>query len=167
MTTTGRPELWSAEDKDRIRNMWMVQGMSATEITFEFPGKSRNAIIGVVHRLGLSGQRNGGKRMPSTRPRPEPRMRTRVRAPVVAPLADAPAAEQHVVGLHAVSYDDLRAHHCRFPLGEKPYKYCGDPIVEGAESYCAYHQRVCYVPPSVRRQVSADKNSMWHARRAR
>lgn len=156
---------WSDDDKERIRDMWMKDGKSATEIAKEFPGKTRNAIIGVINRMGLSGMR---KPRPKAEPKPKPETRVRVRVVAPAPpRVKAPSIAPPDCGavppLH-IPFMGLGLHHCRFPLGEKPFTYCGHPIASG--SYCAAHARLCYQPPSERRQKSADKNSLWHAQRA-
>jgi len=44
---------WSAKQIDLARTMWLA-GSSAGEIARAIPGKSRNACIGKIHRLGLS-----------------------------------------------------------------------------------------------------------------
>lgn len=50
---------WKKETDELIRKRW-VEGLSASQIAAEI-GVSRNAIIGRVHRLGLSGRANSGK----------------------------------------------------------------------------------------------------------
>ena len=43
---------WTEQDDAILRQKWS-QGLSATQIMLLLPGRSRNAIIGRVHRIGL------------------------------------------------------------------------------------------------------------------
>ena len=49
---------WSDERVEKLKKMW-GEGQSASQIAKELGGVTRNAVIGKVHRLGLS-TRNGG-----------------------------------------------------------------------------------------------------------
>lgn len=40
---------------------------------------------------------------------------------------------------------DLASRDCRFPLGEKPHLFCGEPVSKG--SYCAFHYDIAYTKP--------------------
>lgn len=46
---------WTAERKEILKTMW-ANGASSTEIANSLQGTTRNAVIGVVHRMGLSGR---------------------------------------------------------------------------------------------------------------
>ena len=49
---------WTDERVDVLKKMW-GEGQSASQIAKELGGVTRNAVIGKVHRLGLSQQRSG------------------------------------------------------------------------------------------------------------
>jgi GcrA cell cycle regulator len=49
---------WTDERVETLKTMW-AEGKSASQIAKELGGITRNAVIGKVHRLGLS-NRNGG-----------------------------------------------------------------------------------------------------------
>ena len=55
-----RPELqtWTDERVELLKKLW-ADGLSASQIAGELGGITRNAVIGKVHRLGLSGPRQG------------------------------------------------------------------------------------------------------------
>ena len=53
---------WTDERVETLRRMW-GEGASASTIAKELGGVTRNAVIGKVHRLGLS-NRNGGAAAP-------------------------------------------------------------------------------------------------------
>ncbi|MDP3341114.1 GcrA family cell cycle regulator [Frigidibacter sp.] len=93
---------WTDERVETLKKMW-AEGQSASQIAKELGGVTRNAVIGKVHRLGLS-NRVGGPAAPEPKPaapaRPEPAAAPRAEtvapraAPVVEdePVAAAPAA---------------------------------------------------------------------------
>lgn len=62
---------WTDERVETLKRMW-AEGLSASQIAKDLGGVTRNAVIGKVHRLGLSNRTEGGE----------------------APAAAAPAAEQ-------------------------------------------------------------------------
>lgn len=54
---------WNAERVELLKKLW-ADGLTASAIAAQLAGITRNAVIGKVHRLGLSGR----KRTPSQRP---------------------------------------------------------------------------------------------------
>jgi GcrA cell cycle regulator len=62
---------WTDERVELLKKMW-TEGQSASQIAKELGGVTRNAVIGKVHRLGLS-NRAGGAPAPEAKPaKPEP-----------------------------------------------------------------------------------------------
>ena len=57
---------WTDERVELLKKLW-ADGQSASEIAGELGGITRNAVIGKVHRLGLSGR---AKSPSSAAPRP-------------------------------------------------------------------------------------------------
>lgn len=66
---------WTEERVGELSALWNT-GLTATEIANRLGGVTRNAVIGKIHRLGLS-------------PRPSPIKRERER-PAVVPIAERP-----------------------------------------------------------------------------
>jgi GcrA cell cycle regulator len=58
---------WTDERVETLKRMWS-EGQSASQIAKELGGVTRNAVIGKVHRLGLS-NRVGAAPMPETKPK--------------------------------------------------------------------------------------------------
>jgi len=58
---------WTDERVDLLKKLWS-EGLSASQIAGRLGGVTRNAVIGKVHRLGLSG-RATSTRLKSLRPR--------------------------------------------------------------------------------------------------
>ena len=46
---------WTEERVELLKKLW-ADGLSASQIAAELGGITRNAVIGKVHRLGLSGR---------------------------------------------------------------------------------------------------------------
>jgi GcrA cell cycle regulator len=74
---------WTDERVELLKKLW-ADGLSASQIAGEMGGVTRNAVIGKVHRLGLSG-RGKAKAAPAARPRktrsPALRLPWRARGP--------------------------------------------------------------------------------------
>ncbi len=72
---------WTDERVELLKKMW-GEGQSASQIAKELGGVTRNAVIGKVHRLGLSNRASGGSSSAPSKPAKE--------AKVDAPKAAAP-----------------------------------------------------------------------------
>jgi GcrA cell cycle regulator len=97
---------WTDERVETLKKMW-AEGQSASQIAKELGGVTRNAVIGKVHRLGLSnrvggvgGREDGEEEIaaaaaPPPRPAAEaPRAPEPAKAAEARPAADRPAAAQ-------------------------------------------------------------------------
>ncbi|QIR85729.1 GcrA family cell cycle regulator [Paracoccus sp. AK26] len=80
---------WTDERVETLKRMW-AEGQSASAIAKELGGVTRNAVIGKVHRLGLSNRNDEPE--PAPAPAPEPVAEKKAdRKP--APTAQAPRPE--------------------------------------------------------------------------
>ena len=70
---------WTDERVETLKKMW-AEGQSASQIAKELGGVTRNAVIGKVHRLGLSNRAAGGK----------DEAETETAAPTTTPRAETP-----------------------------------------------------------------------------
>lgn len=94
---------WTDERVELLKKMW-GEGQSASQIAKELGGVTRNAVIGKVHRLGLSNRSTGAtpakaeaKAKPvetaRTQPSPKPKAEAKAEAPRPAPEPKPAAAE--------------------------------------------------------------------------
>jgi GcrA cell cycle regulator len=141
---------WTDDRVATLKKLWL-EGLSASQIAKQLGGVTRNAVIGKVHRLGLSGR--AAPSQPSrpvfrpTRPRPavaaQPAPR---REPVVRQAAPMPAPVLDLPGTATVL--TLGAHMCKWPIGDPStdsFSFCGRR--SGDEGpYCIEHARVAYQP---------------------
>lgn len=157
---------WTDERVEQLRKLWEA-GLSASQIAAELGNITRNAVIGKVHRLGLSGR---AKCSSSSAPRPRkaraPTHMVRIPRPAVrgnTALAQAfemeldpdPIAYDNVVPMsQRRSLLELTEEHCRWPIGDPgspDFFFCGGKSIVGLP-YCAHHSRVAYQPATDRRR---------------
>lgn len=81
---------WTDERVELLKKMW-TEGQSASQIAKELGGVTRNAVIGKVHRLGLSNRSGGAAAPAKAEPAPEQPVKT---AAVPEPQVEAPAPEE-------------------------------------------------------------------------
>jgi GcrA cell cycle regulator len=178
-TQGGRSMSWTDERVETLRKLWL-DGKSASQIAAELSnGITRNAVIGKVHRLGLSG-RVKAPAPAAPRPRPakpqatqqRPVVTTRTMTTSASPMTrgatalayapreemlpiERPAAEDVVIPMsERVTITDLREAMCRWPLGDpatSDFRYCGAKSPIGTP-YCTFHSRVAYQPVQERRR---------------
>ena len=154
---------WTDERVELLKKLWQ-DGLSASQIAKQLGGVTRNAVIGKVHRLGLSG-----------RAAPSKPQRTVFKAPRPArPAAAAPSAPRRIaepVASHPapapVRYADekpgtatvltLGAHMCKWPIGDPAqdnFTFCGRRADETGP-YCHEHAQVAYQPAQAKKKSSA------------
>jgi GcrA cell cycle regulator len=169
---------WTDERVESLKKMW-ADGLSASQIAAKLGmGVTRNAVIGKVHRLNLSGRatqpRSTAPRAPrKTREpshpgratgmpsmptagsnalksflRPEP-MARQISIPEPAPLRLVDLPKDgRITILH------LSDKTCKWPIGDPTHEdfcFCGHKPRDGSP-YCEYHARAAYQPLQDRRQ---------------
>lgn len=160
--------MWTDERVELLKKLWN-EGLSASQIAAELGGITRNAVIGKVHRLGLSGR---AKSPASAVPRPrKPRASAallRVARPTLrgnTALARLPSYEVEyepepessaaIVPLgQRCTLLELNESKCRWPIGDPgapDFFFCGGKAVEGSP-YCGHHSRIAYQPLGERRR---------------
>lgn len=140
--------VWTEHRVDALK-AYRAKGLSASEIASRLGWVTRNAVIGKLHRLGLTtvSEKKSKKRQLSPKEagrdqEPVRRIRDRLAALPLEPLPkeDAPPAR-------LFKLQDLEKHNCRWPYGDPKsaaFGFCGCQIVEGT-SYCSQHVRRAYV----------------------
>ncbi len=156
---------WTDERVDILKKLWQ-DGHSASQIAAELGGVTRNAVIGKVHRLGLSGRGQPTstiKRQRRTRRASSGGPRTRRTLSIgatalkaeyaVAVARDLRPLDDIVVPIaKRLSIDRLTEKTCKWPNGdpgEEDFHFCGHDSLENGP-YCEYHARVAYQPSTAR-----------------
>ena len=151
---------WTDERVELLKKLWQ-DGLSASQIAKQLGGVTRNAVIGKVHRLGLSGRATPSK--PQRTVFKAPRPARPVTPAITAPRRIAEAVPQQSA---PVRYIDERpgtatvltlgAHMCKWPIGDPSldsFTFCGRRSDEGP--YCDEHASVAYQPVQSKKKSGA------------
>jgi GcrA cell cycle regulator len=158
---------WTDERVEILKKLWL-EGLSASQIAKQLGGVTRNAVIGKVHRLGLSGRATPSQptRTAFRTPRPA---RPVMSAPATHRRHDAPRPDAAArAALRPVPYLEqpgtatvltLGAHMCKWPIGDPAtaeFTFCGRRANDEGP-YCIEHARVAYQPPQAKKKTSASE----------
>ncbi len=166
---------WTDDRVELLKKLW-AEGLSASQIAGQLGGVTRNAVIGKVHRLGLSGRAttsrvkpNRARRHKTTRANNTPRLglfsTSNAALRTLSNNPDAPREEpfrSQFVELvipeeERVDLVDLKEGQCRWPIGdpqEGDFHFCGKSKSESGP-YCDYHAEIAFQPLS--RQSARNK----------
>jgi GcrA cell cycle regulator len=137
--------MWTDETVETAKKMW-AQGESASVIADKVGAVSRSAVLGLLHRHGLSrgtniGSSNRSLKHRADRGRIKRAQRTEAKAPDLKPLAPKFSPEP-LPPLEPVTkrrtFEQLQDHECRWPVGDPKHDdfgFCGLPRVVG-KPYC-------------------------------
>jgi len=145
--------MWNEEKIQQMATMW-AEGKTASHIAQCIGAASRNAVIGKLHRLGLSGNQPSRKDRAPPRNRPPLSTKRTKRAEPRKPKASAklhllaeplpPAAETDIP---RVSMDDSTDKVCKWVCADfkdmTTPMYCGCAVTDGLP-YCEHHARRAY-----------------------
>lgn len=159
---------WTDERIELLKKLWR-DGLSASQIAKQLGGVTRNAVIGKVHRLGLSGRAAPSKpqrcvfkaprpaRVATAAPSAPRRLTERVKEREVTGEITPPAPVRYVAeapGMATLS--TLGAHMCKWPIGDpmlENFTFCGRRTDMGP--YCDEHGQVAYQPAQAKKKSSA------------
>ena len=171
---------WTEDRVEVLKKLW-AEGHSASQIAKQLGGVTRNAVIGKVHRLGLSGRATPSR--PVKRPvrlaRPKPRLtpstgRAQAKAvpPSGEPIVDTPPSRapgmtsiekaatiamppQPLADGEAATILTIRDNMCKWPIGDPAdpnFAFCGRKRNSGP--YCAEHAKIAFQPSRKRERKS-------------
>jgi GcrA cell cycle regulator len=159
---------WTDDRVELLKKLWS-DGLSASQIAAELGGITRNAVIGKVHRLGLSGRaKSPASAAPRTRKARSAGNMMRVARPIIRgntalvyefepehepELLEIPAGQRKTIL-------QLNEQTCRWPVGDPgspDFFFCGGESAHELP-YCTYHSRIAYQPPDRRRDKQHFRN---------
>ncbi|MBL1419246.1 MAG: GcrA cell cycle regulator [Alphaproteobacteria bacterium] len=171
---------WTDDRVELLKKLWN-DGLSASQIANQMGGVTRNAVIGKVHRLGLSGRitstrgraAKGAGRTAASKQRSqrrEPKMpnisigNTALKAEPMAKMA-TPLPKEKIIPMALVksskgdniSIFELTEYTCRWPEGDpsnNDFHFCGGRN-NGSGPYCEAHAAVAYQPTLRRKKAAA------------
>ncbi len=171
---------WTDDRVEQLKRLW-ADGLSASQIAKQMGGVTRNAVIGKVHRLGLSGRATPARpRTPGSkiaRPRPSapsaPRYANKAQArpatnkkPTTNP-SQLPRLKEPETTHVEIPKDGprtvlaLSARMCKWPIGDptsKEFRFCGRKT-DSCGPYCEAHAKVAYQPSARKRNRREDELS--------
>lgn len=171
---------WTDDRVELLKKLWN-DGLSASQIATQMGGVTRNAVIGKVHRLGLSGRitstrgraAKGAGRTAASKQRSqrrEPKMpninigntalKTEPQAKIDEPIIQEKIIPMSLVKTSAgdnITIFDLTEYTCRWPEGDpstNDFHFCGGKN-NGNGPYCEAHAQIAYQPTLRRKKAVA------------
>jgi GcrA cell cycle regulator len=161
---------WTDERVETLKKLWL-DGLSASQIAKQLGGVTRNAVIGKVHRLGLSGRaapsqparpafkaprpaRPAATAVPAARRAAQPPSRDAAHVAAVAHRPAAAPLQPEEPGVATVL--TLGAHMCKWPIGDPAtdeFTFCGRRSADDGP-YCVEHARIAYQPQQNKKKSS-------------
>ena len=125
---------WTEDRLEELRRLWIEETLSSGEIAKRM-GISRGTVMGKINRLGLLRHRGAPTLQALSSDAEEVQEQE---TPSAGPsVAEQPAVQDQRSGQHPTIFE-LRARHCRFPLGgfrDPAVFFCGKPA-ELPKPYC-------------------------------
>jgi GcrA cell cycle regulator len=153
---------WSDDRVEQLKKLW-ESGLSASQIAAELGNVTRNAVIGKVHRLGLSGRAkspsSAAPRQRKARPaqqmmrvaRPVSRGNTALAHAFDVEMEPDPVAYDNVVPMsQRLSLLELNEATCHWPIGDPSsteFFFCGGKALASLP-YCAHLLRIGGTSPA-------------------
>ncbi|WP_421792722.1 GcrA family cell cycle regulator [Hyphobacterium sp.] len=163
---------WTDDRVELLKKLW-AEGHSASQIAKKIGGVTRNAVIGKVHRLGLSGRATPSR--PASRPARTPKPRVASPAKAKAPVQRKPAPEpvkvldpEPLPNGEFATVLTLKDSMCKWPIGDPAsgdFRFCGRRTKAG-EAYCEAHAQIAYQPQQKRKRKTTDAKAALDALQA-
>lgn len=171
----GGASFWTDERTAELKRLWVEEKLSGAEIAKRMGLAHRNAIMGKVHRLGLTRSRNAeasadeadagravGRKSAQRPPDASSGVPSGTQAdPTPGPVAPEPKPASPELrpddtsGLHPVL--QLKERHCRWPIGDPQlpgFRFCCGERTAGTP-YCRAHADEAYQTPEQKAARSA------------
>lgn len=164
---------WTEERVAELKKLW-AEGHSASQIAKRLGNVTRNAVIGKVHRLGLSGRATPSRpvKRPPRLARPKPQHVARqangstgtAGVPATADTAPAPVIREVNVEPQRLPNGDMvtvmtvKDTMCKWPVGDPAdpaFGFCGHATHDGAP-YCTEHARLAFQPARKRERKARE-----------
>ncbi|MEM8772039.1 MAG: GcrA family cell cycle regulator [Pseudomonadota bacterium] len=165
---------WTDDRVEMLKKLW-AEGLSAAQIANKIGGVTRNAVIGKVHRLGLSGRATPAKPQrgcaPKTASLTEVQQDRKEEKIDVKPVIPEPefATPALLASGDTANVSTIQKNMCKWPIGDPArddFHFCGQSTLSG-KSYCAYHARLAFQPPQRREPRRETKRAIAAPERRR
>lgn len=163
---------WTDDRVEVLKKLWL-EGRTASQIASELGGVTRNAVIGKVHRLGLSGRPSPIKRKTrksEVRKKTVRKKATKAVSKTTTVKKSATALKDNVVDIinnvdtfkpanGGKTMMELRENMCKWPMGDpksQEFRFCGCKVEPGLP-YCEHHAALAYQNVTRRRKINEDE----------
>ena len=171
---------WTDERVEMLKKLW-ADGLSASQIAAQLGNVTRNAVIGKVHRLKLSGR--GKTTSSAPRVKKAPSASSAPRASSGRSQSSRMSSHSHSVGNAALKMQyvtiaraqtvaeisplfivpvsrelklvQLTETTCKWPKGDPmqdDFSFCGNDAPDSSP-YCSYHSKLAYQPAAERKRL--------------
>lgn len=144
-------EEWSADDLAKLAELAPLK-VRAKDIAVAI-GKTKNAVIGKARRMGIALTFKKPPRTTERRRAQQAACMRRIRAstsakpytPKAAPMPLPKPQPVRPVAPFTITILELEPGMCKFPEGDRDFKFCGAPQFEHSP-YCGVHHQLCFNP---------------------
>lgn len=163
---------WNDERVELLKKYW-AEGLSASQIASKMGGVTRNAVIGKVHRLGLSGRATPAKPQRGCDADFQTGAETAttfVRSEMEALIAEPEFTAPVILDTgDMATVSTLKTNMCKWPIGDPAkddFHFCGQGAPTG-KPYCAYHAQLAFQPAQRRPERTPAQSARIIAEQAR
>lgn len=165
ITIVAVESFWNDDKVAELKRLWVEENLSGSQIALALGLKDRNAVMGKIHRLGITrkivaGEGEGAPRPGARRPRETasgvqsgPDVAQSVEQPPVQVAPPSPPEVPEPVVAHDAFADhpvmQLKERSCKWPIGDpqrKGFHFCCAERL-GSFPYCEEHARISYQVP--------------------
>ncbi|MEE9273414.1 MAG: GcrA family cell cycle regulator [Robiginitomaculum sp.] len=159
---------WTEERVKVLTKLWM-NGLSASQVAKQLGGVTRNAVIGKVHRLGLSGRAKPSRltkrtRKTSTTTRRRSVAKVSPRTPKQVITTPPPLEAKLMDNGEYANILSVTENMCKWPIGDPSsanFRFCGRGVSKD-EPYCKAHAQLAYQPA---RKRGAPQRTLGYAQK--
>ena len=144
---------WNEQNTKILRKLWS-QGLTASQISAQIPGKSRNAIIGRAHRLNLESRAVSKKASAALVAKKENNVEIKQEKLGRKARFRALLLDKNFEPENPKKLEELTDSTCRWPIGhpyEKEFYFCGRKPMEKF-SYCKLHVLYSFQPKNAKEE---------------
>ena len=145
--------MWDQHKEQKLRELW-TKGISASKISEQIPGTTRNSIIGKSNRLGLESR--ALRKKPSVKGNAENNVKSEIKIQKLGRKARFKALllDKNFEKENPIKLEELTDKTCKWPIGhphEKNFYFCGRKPMEKFP-YCKLHLLYAFQPKNAKEE---------------
>ena len=145
--------MWDQQKEQKLRELW-TKGLSASKISEQIPGTTRNSIIGKSNRLGLESR--ALRKKASVKGNTENNVKSEIKIQKLGRKARFKALllDKNFEKENPIKLEELTDKTCKWPIGhphEKNFYFCGRKPMEKFP-YCKLHLLYAFQPKNAKEE---------------